>query len=717
MFCRKCGTKLEEDCKVCTSCNFDFSDNAAEAVPAVEINISEILENPAVAIAVQESKEKAPLLKKGKKLKVSLLALGGVAAVCALLFVCLTVFGSRDMQGVLYIDEDMNLMHNPSLREDDSVEYGSVDHFDDELFHMTTEGILYYFIYDDRSGECSLNKMDLTDKKPKETAMELDDSEYSYNMSNIISAENMTGNANDIIYLNDSDLKYYNEKEDDLSTLEKDVSYAYYDETLDQVVFVTENGESYSRFVLNDDLSSTLVIEHYTRIVTSDVEHISYVKENQLYQYDYATQTETEVYDVEEDEYIAFIDEEYYMESKETKISLYDRVDFDLEYDATIVEPEYPDVEDYAIYNDDEYNYVLSYSQVDDFYASDIMDIFEYATDYGLIICNTQEEADTRLEECLAKNALLYEEYEKAYVLYQQNNDIEAYQEDLEENHITNYSQTIYKNGESFLSDVVEFKSMNGEDIITYKKLNETEKMSISDILETEEFSGFNSIASYVRQYLPEAEYTTYMQIGDAEPVVLEESNMEPFRVYGDTLYMLSNTGHAKGIWSTDLDDGTAFEEVLSITLTEDDIFNGIELMENPVSKELYIKTYGSDDGEGECVYTKQGDTFKLLAEEVLDFIIYQDGSVFITTEKDDDTKILHELVKGELVEISKDISTWNYGFAYTAEGDLFYIEGIKEKDNGDIRGGDLYRRGEDKTKIAQDTVAIINYNPSERVA
>ena len=756
MYCRKCGIELDNEVKVCTKCNYDLENNVQlgeieadnqsntiEQLPDNQSNIveqlpdnqsntvdelpdnqsniveqlsdnqtnisefkesiqvldqSELVEHPS-QMELHESKQ---VLKKKKKktLKKILIPVGFIAVIACAILIWYFLLYTRELGGILYIDEDMNLMHQQTLKASESVEYDTLDHTNADFFYTTEEGIFYYLVLEQSNDrdDVTLNKLDLTDKKPEETISEVDDFTFAYRSEWITGAQSITGGANDIIYMTDNELVHYNHADDITSVIEKDVNEMMYNDLTNELYFTTFDSdlETFDLHKVSKDLKTDVIISDYVNYSQIDDDNFLYYRGTEIYNYDFVAGVETLVVDTKDENDVMVLDKKHYVDFESKDVLLADKVEFDLIHDPDMVEPEYPDRDDYKVLS--EYD-IKRYN--DDY--KDRYTIEEYTQRYGDLDSDQWE--------------LAMEAYQDSREAYNTNDMIEDYKEYVQTQTIEELTATIYKDGKAIIENVKQQSTQCVDNVILYQQARPTVKISVSALKIGFDNSNEYNFQNYMLENIPDVSYDTYI-IGEASesveignffaPAENEKEVKRLMSVVNETVYMSVVLGETMKLLSAPItgDNAFVFEEIQELPFNADDENYYLELYTHPTTSELYLE-YTTNGNK--AIYVQKDGIFNMLLDEVSEFFVYEDGATFISNQYnyEENSFKLNQIIDGKAQRISSD----TYSFTYTTDKEILYIENVRQKGDGSLQGGAVYKHGEKKEKVCKNAINLIDFN------
>ena len=427
--CPKCNKELADGTKFCSECGSEVTSTpvveetpVAEETPVVE-------EAPVVESTTDANNATSPedILAKAKQLPVKLIATVVGVVVVVLLGISLLsgLFKGNDQpEYVVYLKGDQlhlsllggkeGIEITKDLAEDYSTSSILSELYEiNNLIHLTSDKKTV--IYPDKFSGDGFTLYHRNAKNAKAEAVKIDSDIESYRVSE---------NDKTIVYLTD-DGKLYSYNFKDSEKLASDVYYFSMSDDAKTILYVDDD---YTIYLLKNGEEEKIAKDATIEGFTEDFKTIFYTKDGKLYIKNGSkdeVKIDSDVYDV-----IATYDNgaAYFIKSDNKTVTLMDYVNDDMaEADANMVEPEYPNYEDFY----PEYPY-----------SWDWMEIEEYAN------CTSYDEAyDLYLELYEAADAAYdtaYDAYWDAWYVYDEKANRDYLRESLASYEIEVNSYTLY---------------------------------------------------------------------------------------------------------------------------------------------------------------------------------------------------------------------------------------------------------------------------------
>lgn len=666
MFCKKCGQKLDEETKACQNCNGN-SEQAVETpkeaeAPKAETPKAETPKTEVTQVATGEVSESENTTDFSAIFKNKNAVTAVIGALVLIIFVSMLSSGGDD--GVVYFDEDFNVMKINKLKENQTPDEKFeeiVDYYDDQIAQplATSGNILYTLTAYNHSRDLTLSYLDLNSKKGE--IVEIDDFTGSIAGSKTIySAEKITGGENDIfIYYDNGDdyeIKHYNYKKDQLTDVSDEVSSFYFNKEETAMYFhVYENGEI-TVYTVGKDLKPVKLIEEATRILHNGVSsnynndgNIVYVADDsEVVSYNVSKKQANVLYEVIDGGEV--ITENFMTEYVEEEILVSEFVEFDIVFDETVEEPKEPNVNDYKIVKMEE-----------DYWTGEQKEVS--TTDY------------TKYNEAYSGYQTAYDEYQK----HAKNAQAKEIFEDLT---ATISYINVYKDGKLFLEKIAKVESTYQDNII-YSAYDKGEKVKASEILESNNITnvGSSSYLNSFERYMVSSVQNQGKTVSFLQTTKSSETNLSIYddltsiNIVGtlnDTLYLTAiDDKDNKYLYTT---SATKSKPEL-VEATKIDSIYSVSILENPKTKDVFILNQGK-------LYSEISGKYEEIIDDVSTINIYEDGAVFITNYDSE----LYKMEKNkEFVRLEKKINQ----YYYTKDENVIVLKGI-DYAGSKVSGGDI---------------------------
>ncbi len=697
--CPKCKKELEDGTKFCYACGSPVeAPTPAEETPAVEptpvvestpvVNPTPVVEPTPAVDAEPKANPAQDVLAKVKQLPLKVIGIAAAAVVAVIVLIVLVGSllggGEKRPEYAVYLKDDQLYLSLLGGKE-------AIEITEDLAGDWSTESIM------DEIDEIS-SLIYLTDDK--KTIIYPDDITYDgftlyYRSATKEDAEGekidkdirnyvVSENEKLITYVT-SDGKLYQYNFKDKEKVASDVYYFYASEDGKRIVYVDYDDTIY---LWENGEDEKIAKDANVVGVANDLDTIFYTKEGKLY----VKEGNKDEVKIDSDVYSVLATYEdgsvYFVKSDSRTVSLADYVNDDmLEADANMVEPEYPDYDDFDW---------PPYPWYDEW-----MDMEEYAD------CANEDEAYDRYEELYdavdAEYEAAYDAYYEAYDLYwdKDNRDyIREYLADAEME--VSYYTLYFYDGKEVVEVAEDFQYSNyriaGYDA-TPVIVFETEKTAEIEKLNMSEIDSYWDVEDHV--YYAEKSTTLNVAVkGTATATDLEDVYNLAITRDGKELYVLADV---------DYDDYTGTLYNMSISgkpgkaeVYDEDVTCG------------YLVVYAN----GKVAYTKENGEEFFVNKEMVDEDVY--ASTIMVCDEGDTIYYLKDLdysdYTGSLciskngkegTEIADDVF---YTFSVTSEGNVLYLADF---DVDDIEGTLCFSKdGKEGKEIDDEAQMIISPFP-----